>query len=396
MNLKQFFTLRKSEKALQPTGVLANKIIRRSISRSKRDIADWKQAERRAKATEDPRFYPIQDLYDEISNDALLSSQINNRVLQTIAAPFELTNQDGTVNDEATAMLSSMPAIPTIIQAILEARYFGYSLVELQNTASMLHAINLPRRNIDPVFGRFFPDATAPNFIKYREMSEFGKYILEFNQENLGLLNKTVPHVLFKKFAQSCWSELCEIYGIPPRYLKTNTTDPEMLARGEQMMRDMGTAAAFVIDSSEEFSFATGVSTNGEVYRSLISLCNQEISMLISGAIIGQDTENGNYSKEQSSREVLDQLILADQRVVEQYMNGIVLPALNVIGAIKTNTLQFRFSATEDTSELWEKVREVLPYKEVDSEWMTEKFGIPVSDKLPAMGESKESLSFFV
>ena len=118
--------------------------------------------------------------------------------------------------------------------------------------------------------------------------------------------------------------------------------------------------------------------------------------MLISGAIIGQDTENGNYSKEQSSREVLDQLILADQRVVEQYMNGIVLPALNVIGAIKTNTLQFRFSATEDTSELWEKVREVLPYKEVDSEWMTEKFGIPVSDKLPAMGESKESLSFFV
>ena len=181
MNLKQFFTLRKSEKALQPTGVLANKIIRRSISRSKRDIADWKQAERRAKATEDPRFYPIQDLYDEISNDALLSSQINNRVLQTIAAPFELTNQDGTVNDEATAMLSSMPAIPTIIQAILEARYFGYSLVELQNTASMLHAINLPRRNIDPVFGRFFPDATAPNFIKYREMSEYGKYILEFN-----------------------------------------------------------------------------------------------------------------------------------------------------------------------------------------------------------------------
>ncbi|WP_446662918.1 phage portal protein family protein, partial [Flavobacterium psychrophilum] len=35
------------------------------------------------------------------------------------------------------------------------------------------------------------------------------------------MLNKAVSHVLFKRFAQSCWSELCEIYGIPPRVLKT-------------------------------------------------------------------------------------------------------------------------------------------------------------------------------
>ena len=35
------------------------------------------------------------------------------------------------------------------------------------------------------------------------------QYIFNYDY---GLLNKAVPHVLFKKFAQSCWSELCEIY----------------------------------------------------------------------------------------------------------------------------------------------------------------------------------------
>ncbi|MGM9837689.1 MAG: hypothetical protein ACI30A_04280 [Paludibacteraceae bacterium] len=38
----------------------------------------------------------------------------------------------------------------------------------------------------------------------------------------------------------------------------------------------MGSAAAFVIDTSEEFSFAQGIFTNGDVYRALINLCNNK------------------------------------------------------------------------------------------------------------------------
>lgn len=32
------------------------------------------------------------------------------------------------------------------------------------------------------------------------------------------------------------------------------------------MLREMGAAAAFVIDTTEEFQFAQGVTTNGDVY----------------------------------------------------------------------------------------------------------------------------------
>lgn len=164
-----------------------------------------------------------------------------------------------------------------------------------------------------------------------------------------------------------------------------------MLARAEQMMRDMGSAAAFVIDTNEEFSFANGITTNGDVYRNLINLCNNEISMLVSGAIIGQDTENGNYSKEQANQEILDKLCLADQRRVEEQMNAIVMPALCKIGLLPKDAqnLDFRFAAAENNDKLWQMVKDIIPYKEVDTQWLTEKFGIPVSDRTGTTGNNQ-------
>lgn len=99
--------------------------------------------------------------------------------------------------------------------------------------------------------------------------------------------------------------------------------------------------------------------------------------------IVGRDTENGNYSKEQASIGILERLIDSDRRMVEQYMNATVLPALVAINLMPqaAASLRFRFAATEDAAQLWQKVKDVLPYKDVDNKWLEEKFGLPVSDK---------------
>lgn len=376
---------------------LSNLVVKKNISTSRKDIADWNNARTLAARAENPKFHLLQQLYDNIVLDALLSSQINNRHERTIAAPFQLLNPDGTVNDKLTEQLTQIPVIQDLFKAILDSELFGYSLVELNANKTSTDLFVLPRQNIDPTNGRFYPDYYCNDFINYRQANEYGKWILEFNSNHIGLLNKAVPHILFKKFAQSCWSELCEIYGIPPRFIKTNTTDEAMLQRAQQMLQDMGNAAAFVIDTNEEFQFAQGTSTNGDVYANLIRLCNQEISLLISGAIIGQDTENGNYSKEQSSIEILDRLIDSDKRMVETYMNSTVLPALQKIGWLPQTSCLFRFSAVEDTDKTWQLVKEILPYKDIDNQWLSDKFGIPVKDKVvEAQSTLSAADSFFV
>ena len=102
-------------------------------------------------------------------------------------------------------------------------------------------------------------------------------------------------------------------------------------------------------DNTEEFEFANGVNTNCDVYNNLIHLCNNEISMLVSGAIIGQDTRNGNESKEKISISLLDRLVDADKRMAEMYMNSIVIPSWIRIGWIPATTSRFRFKAVENT-----------------------------------------------
>lgn len=368
-----------AKKNTKPT--LVNRIAKKSVSQSRKDIADWNTAKYYALRADKPNLYLLQDIFTAISDDALLTSQINNRHESTIARPFELVDKKGAVLDELTADFNKISILQDLFKAILDSEMFGESLVELAvaNDVPQMNILN--RRNIDHFNGLFYPDTSYDDSIPYRELAEYGKWILEFNSNHLGLLNKTVPHVLFKKFAQSCWSELCEIYGIPPRYVKTNTQDDAMLSRAEDMLRDMGSAAAFVIDTTEEFQFAQGVSTNGDVYNNLIRLCNNEMSLLISGAIVGQDTANGNYSKEQAAISILKKLIASDQRLVEMYMNSVVLPAFRKIEWLPQTDCTFRFSSVEDSEKLWDMVKDVLPYKEVDSKWMEEKFGIPVSDR---------------
>ena len=243
----------------------------------------------------------------------------------------------------------------------------------------------VPRTNVVPQSGLFYTDYTdALNTIRYREVAEYGTWILEFNGDGLGLLNKAVPHVLFKKFAASCWSELCEIYGIPPRVLKTNTQDRGMLDRGERMMKDMGAAAYFIIDKDELLEFADVVSTNGDVYKNLIQFCNNELSLLVSGAVIGQDTKNGNYSKEIAGQEMQWLLVQSDMRLIEDAYTNTILPALARIGIIKPGR-RFRFMEAENTEQLYKFTTGFITtgrYR-ANPEWIKEKFGVEVEEIQP-------------
>ena len=361
---------------------LVRQIVPKAISRVRKDMESWRRALRHADSVERPRRRELMDLYADVMLDALLTSQIEQRIGRTLSAEFSLKDTADKVNEEATRMLAEAVWLPLLMRYILESTFYGHSLVEfLVSERTGLEVTLVPRQNIVPEEGLFLFDSTADAGIRYREMREYGTYVLEFGSpRNYGLLNKAVPHALFKKFAHACWSELCEIYGIPPRYIKTNTQDAAMLNRAEEMLREMGAAAYFIIDTTEEFQFAQGVSTNGDVYNNLISLCNSEMSLLISGAQIGQDTKNGNRSKEEVAVKQLEKYVNSDKRLVEDYMNSTVLPALFRLGFLPDG-LRFSFNSEEDTGQLWERTAQAMQYYDIDPDWIRDKFGIEVTGK---------------
>lgn len=374
----------------------------KAVSRVRQDIGSWNIALATAQSDE-PKNYPIQLLYKEICIDALLTSQMENRKNPTLSSPFSLKDAKGEKDEEQTAILKKLAATRDFNVAGLESIWHGNTLVELSLTKNIdggmeVSVITIPRTNVVQQTGLFYPDYSEDKTIKYRELAEFGTWILEFNSGDLGLLNKAVPHILFKRFAQSCWSELCEIYGIPPRVMKTDTQDTVMLNRAEKMMEDMGAAAWYIIDESEEFEWATGVSTDGNVYKNLINLCSNEVCLLFTGAVIGQDTVNGNRSKEESSQNLLADLIQSDKALLEIYWNTKIIPALVKLGILKAG-VRFEFDPSEDIKQLWSMTKDAMQHMKVDVEWVKSKFGIEVTGERETPVDKKlgaELLDFFV
>ncbi|HEY9712878.1 MAG TPA: DUF935 family protein, partial [Chroococcales cyanobacterium] len=356
----------------------------KAVYRIRKDIKDWNFALNQARYLQ-PKNWMLQMLYDDAMIDALLSSQYENRLNRIFSLDFNI-KVNGEIDEEQTAILRKHPLYRFLTTQKFKKRTHGYSLVELSMDKDslgnmVLSGEEIPRTNVVPQTGLFYTDYfNDTDYVMYRDMPEFGTWILEYyDGDAIGMLNKVIPHVLFKRFAQSCWSELCEIFGIPPRVMKTNTQDKTQLNRAEQMMKDLGSAAYFIIDNDENFEWAEGVSTNGDVYKNLIDLCRDEICLLMSGAIIGQDTKNGSRSKDESAQEMLRLLVQADMAMIEEDWNNISIPALIAHGVLKGDKVTFEFVPTEDVKALWAITIQALQYYEIDQEWVKDKFGIEIT-----------------
>lgn len=388
------FKTKGSKNSLQPT----RNIVPKAMARTRADVLTWKSALAMAENIDNPKLYPYYNLVKDMLLDAHTTSQIKNRKLKTLSANFSIKKANGETHTELTSQLQKSVWFGDIIGHILDSEYFGYTLIEFnRGDDNSVEVALIPRQNVIPQKGIVLKDYTDDRGLDYMNASEYGTWLLDFGKSgDLGLINQAIPHILFSRFAQSCWSELCEIYGIPPRVMKTNTRDRQAIARAEKMMTDMGAAAWFIIDETEQFEWATnGVPATGEVYDGLINRCENSISLLISGAIIGQDTKYGSRGKEMSSQDILQDLVDADQTMVEQYMNDKVLPALYAIGVLPEEGLSLVYDQVEDLGELWTRTKEILPYKEVPDDWIKEKFGIEVTGNKAPTTPQKLSLDFF-
>ena len=346
----------------------------------RKDISDWQVAKQSALKTDLPRFDRLQELFDYIMDDAHLSAQLQLRKSKVLRSEYALIHDNGDTDDKATDAFVSMPVTRQLIGHILDAQFYGYSLVELApqyNNPDPLVPVLIDRRHIDPKNGILLIDTSDTTGIDYRHLSEYGKYILEFRGSGLGLLDKAVPHVLFKRFAQACWSEFCEVCGMPPRVIKTNTQDPNLRQQYLDMLANYGSGANGVIDIDDEMIFVSTNASNGESYENLIRLCSNEISLLINGAVLGQDTRYGSNSKEETSADLNDEIVEADMNYVEVAMNTIVLPALVQLGFVPQGLI-FRFREQEDTSQLFQQTIQAAQYFDIDPKWVREKFGIEV------------------
>lgn len=370
---------------------LIQRITEKQASQTARDMQHWRRAKQVATRVDLPKRHLLDDLVNDLLYDTHLSSQMELRRDRSLAKPYTILKADGSTDEETTALLSQSGAFSMLIQIALETPFFGHSLVEILPAPEGLFTANLlPRRHVVPKLGWILFDLSDSKGYDYRSDPGYGKTLIEMGDPNdLGILFDCAPATIYKRYAMASWSEFCEIYGIPPRVLKINTDDSEAMQRAADMMQRMGSANWAIVDKDEDLSFAAGVSDNGNIFQKLIYAAKEDVSIKICGATIGQDTQYGNRSKEESSLELLEAKCSADRRMLERVMTSTVLPALARQGFIPEG-LRFAYLQEEDKEALWTRTVSLLPYYNVDEEWIRNTFGVEITDaksQLPFGGQ---------
>ena len=360
---------------------LVDKIIVHAIHRARRDIRDWRRALQLAENPERPRRYRLYDIYEEITLDAHLSAQVQKRIHALTGRSFHLTDKDGNVSDHTR--LLQRPWFYKLLHLVVETRLYGHSLIqidEIDTSGEIRNVTLIDRRHVVPEHSLFLIRPIDDKGIDYTD-PKYERWLIEIGEKkDLGLYNKAVPHVLYKRFAQAAWSEFTEIFGMPIRIGKTNTKDTESLNRMEQMLVQMGTAAYGVIDKDEEIFFVENNKSDGSIYDGLIKRSNAEISKLINGAVIGEDTPGGSRAKEQVGQKIGNEISLADSRYAQFFINYTLLPKLIRLG-YPLQGLEFRFEQEKDTGKLWQIAQGLLPYYDIPKDYIRETFGIPVEPR---------------
>lgn len=360
----------------------ALEIVPRNLAKLNLDIKTWVSAKDMYLNVLQPRNYKLQQLFERVVEDDMVLSQMGKLLRGILQRKFTIKNDDGTVNEEETKRLKDSKFYTRLIQYIFEKEFFIYSLVEFNfDDGENLEVKLIDRTNVVPQNGMYYRDYGIYDGINYRNLPDYGSFILEFNanRTKMGILNSCTPKFLIKDFTLKCYAEFVQIYGTPMRVLKTDTNDPEAMDRGEDMMKNMGVAAWAVIDKNEEFNFADNVTTTGDVYTKLTTTCDNAIVMAISSAVVGLDTKNGSNSKEQTSKEITDELVESYIEEIQADMNNKVMKALFDIGFF-TKQYRFEFNQTEDITQLWTYVKDLLPHKKFDNDWLFQTFGIVCED----------------
>jgi hypothetical protein len=308
-------------------------------------------------ATEDPEKpdrSQLLGMYVQALDDAHLHSQIQTRKLKTMGEAFAIFNKAGKVDEEKTKLIKA-PWVNKLNGYILDSEYWGHSLVEfgqLDEDNEISDVFLIPREHVRPETGEILIEPGDDKGLPYRG-GKLSPMLMEFGEfDNLGLLKKAIPYVIWKRYAQVDWSRHSEKFGMPALFIKTRETRQEELDKKEQMLSDFGSNLYGILDYEDEIEKLDLNSTDShKIYNQNIERCNAEMSKLINGVVVGEASQGGSRAKEEVGERMQNEYSVADMRRLVYVWNWEVIPFLIELGYPFQEDDEFDFLANRADDE---------------------------------------------
>lgn len=353
-----------------------------SYDRTPKDIAKWQTALKSAEDPDYPNRSKLMNLYHDIMLDGHLTAVTEKRIMNLTNAPIIFAAK-GKENETITDLIESQ-AFEDILRYIIESRYFGFSLI--------WHDIIMPGEK-DPAVKLIDRRHVVPerHVYKYKEGDslnagidyldkKFAPYIITAGRTNdLGLLLKCAPYVLYKRGDIADWATFCELFGMPLKKGKFPAHDPTARKELITAMDGMGSASSVAIPDTCSIEFEQNkTSTSGKTaYEGLADFCNKEMSKIILCSTMTVDAEGGNYKGEvhaESEEEVFE----ADRMFALRILNTQFRRQLELHG-YNPGDGRFKY-ADEDSTNIKDRVeidKKVGEEVVIPAEYWYDRYNIP-------------------
>lgn len=333
------------------------------------------------------------DLYEAcLQQDAHIRSVIETLESQILGNRYMLARQNNKgkyVKDVEQTRKIQGSAFDEIIRGIVEAKLYGYTLLEIlpdtdPQTGKLCKVSSIERRNVLPEQHRVVKrqGIWTPNW-NLTSRTYRRNYVL-ISTGDIGLFSATTPLILAKKFTVANFVNFSHTYGQPIIHGKTvseNNTDRRRLAQ------DIANAAqnkVIVTGLEDEVDIKTFTMSNSEkIYTSLIELVNKEVANLILGSESMAGGMQSYVGSTKAHQDIFRDRIEVYRRFIENVMNEEIIPRLVAMDYIEEG-LEFRYSNriemnNEDRIKLYNMITERY---EVSPDEIEKEFGINVGKQL--------------
>lgn len=362
---------------------IVNRVIQITKDYTAKDLAKWRRAMKAAENIYLPDRSLLYDLYDDLALDNHFAYLRRRTHMDVTGVAYQVLNDKGEVNDELTAFFRKRWFRKFAHHAI-DAQFFGFSVQELTAVNAAEGLLNfqlIPRKHIVPEEGAWKVYQHDVALHPYRTDPKAMRYLIESGEpDDLGLLNKLAPIILFKKIMMLLWAEFGERFGMPLAKAKTNTRDTKAVASLQNFLRDMASKSYAIIDNTEDLDFVESVKSDSfNVFDKMIERCNSEMSKAVRlQTLTGDAGERGARSlgevHQQADADVSDY----NRDYISDLVNETLLPLLALHG-FKTENHYFQYIVQKQISaEQFEQDKWLDENFEVDAEFWAEKYNTPL------------------
>lgn len=378
-----------------PEGIFV-KIVNEFKNQQRAEIQKWRRALQAASDPEEPRLYPLQDMFDNLKSDGHYISQTELRKAATLCSSFSVIDKKtGEENPKKTEFFRRQWFYDLMDDA-LEYLFRGYTVLELTDAAKPEFKL-IPRRNLIPRRREVLLTVNDTKGVPYADL--LGETIIEIgNPDDLGIMADLCGQLIWKRNAQQAWAEYSEKFGLPLLTATTNKSSDADIARIQKMLSALGEAAQAVLPEGTTIDIKeAGTGDNYLVYDKQIERFNTEIGKPITGGTMLSDNGSSRSQSEVHERNLDDKIAERDKRIIAFIANDQVIPMLARWGHPldpETDTFTFDKSFGLTLKEHWEIVRDASALYEIPAEWVSKTFGFPINavreTPLPAFAAGKE------